>query len=429
MALYLKFLHFFITKQEYNMQEKALDKLLRYVKIDTRSEDGTGKFPSTDKQFDLANLLVKELKELGVTDVEITDKCYVYATIPGNTDYEVPAVGFVAHVDTSPDVSGENVKPQIIENYQGGDLVLPGDDSVVITVDENPSLNKCIGHTIVTSDGTTLLGSDDKSGVAAIMMLAQTLMNNPGFEHGPVKIGFTPDEEIGHGADHFDIERFGAEYAYTIDGDMPGELNKETFSANSAIIRCFGRDIHPGTAKDIMVNSMRALADIVTRMPKDMAPETTEGYQPYIHPYQFHGAVSESELKILLRDFQTSGLDVQKKMLEDIIAEVQPDYPKTKIELEIIEMYRNMHDKLEEQPHGLDYLWQAAERSGVKPYWNPIRGGTDGSRLTEMGLPTPNIYTGGQNFHSRTEWVSINALEKAVETVINLVQIWAEKSK
>lgn len=411
------------------MQEKVLDKLLRYVKIDTQSQDGTGEFPSTAKQFDLARLLVQELKSMGVEKVEIDDKCYVYAEIPSNVDYEVPAVGFVAHVDTAPDVSGAYVKPQIIENYQGGDIILPGDTSIVIREDENPGLKKCYGHKIVTTDGTTLLGSDDKSGCAAIMTFAETLINNPEIKHGPIKIGFTPDEEIGHGADYFDLKKYGADYAYTIDGDMPGELNKETFSANSAIIRCHGRDIHPGTAKDIMVNSMRALADIVTRLPKDMAPETTEGYEPYIHPYSFTGSVNKSELKILLRDFKTPGLDVQKKMLKDIINEVQALYPKTKIELEIIEMYRNMLDKLEEQPHGLDYLWEAAERTGTEPFWSPIRGGTDGSRLTEMGLPTPNIYTGGQNFHSRTEWVSINALELTVKTVVNLVQVWAEKSK
>ncbi len=410
------------------MAEKVLDRLLRYVKIDTRSEDGTGKTPSTDKQFELANLLVKELKNMGVQDVEITDKCYVYATIPSNVEFEVPAVGFVAHVDTSPEVPAENVNPQVIENYRGGDIVLPADNDVVIRVDENKPLNDCIGHTLVTTDGTTLLGSDDKSGVSAIMVLTETLMENPEIKHGPVRIAFTPDEEIGKGADHFDLDRFGAFYAYTIDGEMPGELNKETFSANSAIIRCYGRDIHPGSAKDIMVNSIRCMAEIITRLPKDMAPETTEGYEPYIHPYVLEGSVYKSELKILFRDFRTAGLDDQKKMVEKIIEDVQPHYPKTKIELEIIEMYRNMLDKLEENPVGLKYLWEAAERAGTNPYWNPIRGGTDGSRLTEMGLPTPNIYTGGQNFHSRTEWVSINALEKTVETVINLVQIWAEKS-
>lgn len=413
------------------MAEKVLDKFLRYAKIDTQSQDGQDTTPSTKKQFDLANLLVKELKEMGIKDAEIDDHCYVYATIPANIPNadKVPTIGFLAHVDTSPDVSGSNVKPQVIENYQGGDIKLPGDENYVITEAENPKLKNCIGHTIVTSDGTTLLGSDDKSGVACIMTLAEMLLNNDSIKHGNIRIAFTPDEEIGQGTKFFDIKKFGCDYAYTLDGELPGELNKETFSANSAIVRTYGRDIHPGNAKNIMVNSIRAMAEIITKMPKDMAPETTEGYEPYIHPHQLSGTVFKSELKILFRDFKTAGLDDQKKIMEDIIAEVQPKYKDTKIELEIIEMYRNMLDKLEQQPHGLEYLWQAAEKAGANPYWEPIRGGTDGSRLTEMGLPTPNIYTGGQNFHSRTEWMSVDALEIALETCKNLVQIWAEKSK
>ncbi|MFW5663357.1 MAG: peptidase T, partial [Bacteroidota bacterium] len=411
------------------MSESVLEKFIRYAKIDTQSEEGKDTTPSTKKQFDLANLLVKELKEMGVKDVEIDDHCYVMATIPSNVPTghpahgKVPAIGFIAHVDTSPDVSGKDVKPQVIEKYQGGDINLPK-EGIVIRESENPKLKDCIGHTIVTSDGSTLLGSDDKSGVAAIMKMAETLISNPDIIHGDVRIGFTPDEEIGQGTKYFDIEKFNCVYAYTLDGEMPGELNKETFSADSAIIRTYGRDIHPGNAKGIMINSIRAMAEIITKLPKDMAPETTEGYEPYIHPHNLTGSVSKSELKILFRDFKTEGLKEQKKIVEKIIDEVQPNYPDTKIELEIIEMYRNMLEKLEENPKGLDYLWEAAERSGTDPYWSPIRGGTDGSRLSEMGLPTPNIYTGGQNFHSRTEWVSVNALEKAVETVLNLVQIW-----
>ncbi|MGE5479110.1 MAG: peptidase T [Chloroflexota bacterium] len=410
------------------MAEKVLDKLLRYVKIDTQSSEKTADVtPSTEKQFDLARLLVDELKSIGVPQVELDEHCYVYATIPSNAGDDVPAIGFVAHVDTSPDVSGANVKPNVIERYAGGDIVLPGDSNVVIRESENPHLKECVGHTIVTSDGTTLLGSDDKSGCAAIMKIAETLMGDPTIKHGEIKIAFTPDEEIGQGTKFFNLDKFKCEYAYTLDGDMPGELNKETFSANAAVITTYGRDIHPGMAKDIMVNSLRAMADIVTRFPKDMAPETTDGYEPYIHPHSLEGGVSKSVLKILLRDFKTEGLDVQRKALEKIIEEVKPHYPKTNIELKIIEMYRNMYDKLTENPKGLDYLWEAAERAGVKPYWKPIRGGTDGSRLTEMGLPCPNIYTGGQNFHSRTEWVSINALETAVDTCMHLIEIWRDK--
>jgi tripeptide aminopeptidase len=415
--------------------EKALDRLLRYVEIDTQSKEGAETTPSTEKQFNLANLLVKELKAIGVKDVSIDEYCYVYASIPSNLPKthpvfgKVPAIGFLAHVDTSPDVSGENVKPQIVENYMGGDIILPGDENVVIRESENKGLAECLGHTIVTTDGTTLLGSDDKSGIAAIMVVAETLMKSKDILHGDVKIAFTPDEEIGYGTKFFDLAKFGAKFAYTLDGDLPGELNKETFSANSAIVHLTGRDIHPGTAKDIMVNSIRAAADIIARTPKDMAPETTEEYQPYIHPHVFDGTVGKTTIKFLFRDFDTNGLELQKKMLENIIKTVQPIHPKTKIELEIIEMYRNMREKLDENPLVLECLWEAAEKAGAKPYWKPIRGGTDGSRLTEMGLPTPNIFNGGQNFHSKTEWVSINALNVAIATVLNLIQIWVEKSK
>ena len=335
----------------------------------------------------------------------------------------------MAHVDTSPDSPGANIKPNIIENYQGGDIVLPGDPNKVIKVSENKNLERCIGHTIVTTDGTTLLGADNKAGVASIMTLAQTLMDDYSILHGEIKIGFTPDEEIGQGTKYFDIKKFGAQYAYTVDGDMPGELNKETFSANSAILHIYGRDIHPGTAKDIMVNSIKAMADVIIRLPKDMAPETTEKYQPYIHPHTVDGSVAKTTIKFLFRDFETKGLDKQKEIIEKIIEEVQPLHPKAKFELEIIEMYRNMRESLDKNPLVLECLWEAAERAGTNPYWEPIRGGTDGSRLTEMGLPTPNIYTGGQNFHSVTEWLSVDAMEKTVETLVNLVQIWVEKSK
>ena len=304
---------------------------------------------------------------------------------------------------------------------------MPGVISIVIKMSENPNLEKCIGHTIVTTDGTTLLGSDDKSGVASIMQLVQTLKEHPEIPHGNIRIGFTPDEEIGRGTSCFDLKKFNCEYAYTIDGDMPGELNKETFSADAATITITGRDIHPGSAKNIMINSVRIMGDILARLPKYMAPETTDGYKPFIHPIAAEGSVLKSQIKFILRDFKTEGLTLQKEILESIIAEVQAIYPKAKIELEIKTQYRNMYDSLAENPYGCDYLWEAAEKAGVNPYWSPIRGGTDGSKLTEMGLPTPNIYTGGQNFHSRTEWVSINALEKTVETLVNLVQIWANK--
>lgn len=415
------------------MAEKVIDRLLRYVKIDTQSDPESSTTPSTQKQFDLAKILVEELKAIGIKDVELDEHCYLFATIPSNIPDGHPAkgkvknIGFLAHLDTSPDVSGKDVKPQVIENYKGGDITLPN-ENVVIKMSENPNLQKCIGHTIVTTDGTTLLGSDDKSGIAAIMTFAETLMRNNNILHGDIRIGFTPDEEIGLGTKCFDLKKFNCHYAYTLDGDMPGELNKETFSADAAVINIKGRDIHPGMAKDIMVNSIRVMGEIIARLPKNMAPETTDGYNPFIHPHTVSGSVISSQIKFLLRDFKTEGLEVQKKILQDIIAEVQKLYPNANIELTTQFQYRNMLDSLNAAPHGLEYLWEAAVRAGVKPHWEPIRGGTDGSRLTEMGLPTPNVYTGGQNFHSRTEWVSINALEKAVETITHLAQIWIEKA-
>jgi len=387
------------------------------------------------KQFDLQRMLLDELKQLGITDAELDDNCYLMATIPSNLppDHKafgkVPTIGFLAHVDTSPDVSGANVNPQVIENYQGGDIVLLSDNSVVITMAENPNLNKCIGHTIVTTDGTTLLGSDDKSGITAIMQLIEILRDNSDILHGDIRICFTPDEEIGLGTRNFSIEKFGAKFAYTIDGDMPGELNKETFSADAAIIRAYGRDIHPGSAKDVMVNSIRAIADIIARMPRDMAPETTEEAQPFIHPHTLEGSIAKSEVKMLFRDFKTAGLAEQRKIMEDIIAEVQQLHPKTKIEMEIKVQYRNMLDSLEKCPEVLDNLWEAANRAGVEPFWKPILGGTDGSRLTEMGLPTPNIFTGGQNFHSRNEWVSLDALQKSVKTLVEICKVYVEKAE
>ncbi|MEK9138542.1 MAG: peptidase T, partial [Bacteroidota bacterium] len=308
--------------------------------------------------------------------------------------------------------------------------VLPADPSVVLKVSENPELAHNVGKTIVTTDGATLLGADDKAGLAIIMTAMQNLVDNPSFLHGDIRVAFTPDEEIGAGTKYFDIKKFGAQFAYTVDGDTPGELNKETFSADLATITVHGRNIHPGSAKNIMVNSIRAMADIIARMPKDnTSPETTEGYQPYIHPHHLDGEEAKTTLKILLRDFETPGLDVLKKKLEAIISEVQPLHPKAKIEISILNQYRNMRDYMGNDPRVLDCMFEATKRAGLEPKWVPIRGGTDGSRLTEKGLPTPNIFTGGQNYHGKTEWLSVYGMEKSVETVVNLVQVWVEKCR
>ena len=410
--------------------KNVIERFISYAKIDTKSDPNSNTNPSTLKQFDLSKKLKQELEAMGYQP-ELTENCYLYcnikANLPENSNKNIPKIGFVAHVDTAPDRSGTNVNPQIIENYQGGDIALLH-NGFVIRYDENVALKDCIGHTIITTDGTTLLGSDDKSGVTAIMELAKYYAENPHIYHGEIGICFTPDEEIGRGADLFDIKRFACEYAYTIDGEMPGEINKETFTADHAWIRAYGREIHPGSAKDIMVNSSRVIARAIELLPKDQAPETTEGYQPYIHPHHSTGTVGYSELMILLRTFNDEDLKTQHKLLESIVNQLQTEFPKAKIELEIKKIYRNMLDKLKENPKGCDYLFEAAERAGVNPEWKPIRGGTDGSRLTEMGLPCPNIFTGGQNFHSETEWLSVNSLMKTIETMKNLVQVWYSKT-
>jgi tripeptide aminopeptidase len=413
--------------------ESALDRFLRYAKIDTQSKEDAETYPSTEKQLVLLNLLTKELHDLEVKSAAIDSHGYVTATIPSNLPAshraagKVPAVGFIAHVDTSPSASGEHVKPQVL-TYTGGDLVLPGDPSVVIRVSENPDLERNLGKTIVTSDGTTLLGADDKAGVAIIMTMAQTLMSRPELLHGDIKIGFTPDEEVGTGTKYFDIKKFGAKFAYTVDGDTPGELNRETFSANLAVISAYGRNIHPGTAKGIMVNSIRAMADVIVRLPRDISPESTEGYEPYIHPHVLEGEEARTTLKLLLRDFNTPGLEVLKQTLEQIIRDVQPLHPKARLELKIIEQYRNMKDYMGNDLRLLDYLWEATKRAGLEPRWVPIRGGTDGSRLTERGLPTPNIFTGGHNYHGPTEWLEVEGMNTSAETLVHLAQIWAEQS-
>ena len=408
--------------------ETVLDRFLRYVRVDTRSKEDSESYPSTAKQLDLLKLLAKELKELGVPQVNMDEYGYVMATIPSNVKKSVPVIGLIAHVDTSPEVTGANVKPQIIEEYKGGDIVLPGDPNIVIKESENPSLKLALGKSIVTTDGTTLLGADDKAGVAAVMTAVQELMTDQKIRHGEVKIGFTPDEEVEAGTKYFDIGKFGAQFAYTVDGDTPGELNKETFSANLCLITVQGRDIHPGSAKNVMVNSVRVVSEIIARLPKNISPETTDGYQPYIHPYVLEGGVGKSSVKILFRDFRTEGLAELKKIVDGVVAEVRSMFPNAKIDVKVTEQYRNMREGVEKDTRVADYLFEGAKRAGLEPEWKPIRGGTDGSRLTENGLPTPNIFTGGANFHGRMEWVNVWGMEKAVETVLNTLQIWVEKS-
>jgi tripeptide aminopeptidase len=410
-------------------RETALDRFLRYAKIDTQSAEDQETVPSTRKQFNLANLLVKELKEIGAENVRVSEFGIVYASVTGNLadNSKAPVVGFIAHMDTSPAVSGENVNPIIHKNYQGGDIVLPKDPTQVLTVAKNPELKDLIGDDIITADGTTLLGSDDKSGVAEIMTMIDTLKQDPQIKHGTLAIAFTPDEEVGTGVEKFDVKGFGARFAYTVDGETLGEISNETWSARTATITFKGKSTHPGTAKGIMVNAMYAAGDYLSRFPKDMLPETTDDRVGFVHPYAGVIDVEESSVKILLRDFELSGLDAKEKVLRDMVTQTQAKFPEVKIAIEVKEDYKNMKEVLKDYPELTDNAIEAARRAGVKAFIKPIRGGTDGSRLTFQGLPTPNLFTGGGNFHGKLEFNSRRGLEKTTETLINLAQIFAEK--
>jgi tripeptide aminopeptidase len=410
--------------------EPVMDRFLRYVKIDTQSQEDQTTTPSTRKQLNLANLLAKELTALGAENVRVSEFGIVYATVPGNLadNSKVPVVGFIAHMDTSPAVSGENVNAIIHKNYQGGDITLPKEPTQVITVEKNPVLQSLIGTDIITADGTTLLGSDDKSGCAEIMTMIDILRQNPQLKHGTLAIAFTPDEEVGGGIEKFDVKSFGAKVAYTVDGEELGEISDETWSARTATVTFQGKSTHPGTAKGIMINAMYAIADYLNRFPHDMLPETTEGRVGFVHPYAGVIDVESSNLKILLRDFDMSGLDAKEKLLRDMVAQTAAKYKDVKITIDVKENYKNMKEVLKNYPELTANAMEAAKRAGLKPFLKPIRGGTDGSNLTFRGLPTPNLFTGGGNFHGKLEFNSRKGLEKSTETLVNLVQIFAEKS-
>ncbi len=408
-------------------RESVVDRFLRYVAIDTQSEEGGSATPSTVKQWTLARLLEEELKALGTASVRTSEYCMVYASIPASAPglSGVPTVGFIAHLDTSPAVSGANVHPVIHAHYQGGDIVLPRGDSPVLTVEQNPVLRTMIGDDIITADGTTLLGSDDKSGIAAIMTLVDTLARNPQLEHGPIAVAFTPDEEIGTGIEKFDVGEFGARFAYTVDGSALGGISDETWSARLAIITFRGKSAHPGTAKGLMVNSIYGFAHFLSRMPADMLPETTEGRIGFVHPYLGTADVEESSVKVLLRDFETDGLEAKERLLRDLVAETERQYPGLTVRMEVRDNYRNMKEVLRDHPQLVEHAMEAARRAGLEPFNEPIRGGTDGSKLTFRGLPCPNIFTGGHNFHGKLEFNSRRGLEKTTETLVHLVQIYA----
>ena len=407
----------------------VLERFLRYVRIDTQSDPESPTTPSTEKQKDLGRLLAQELRDLGITDAHLDEHGYVYATLPANTDKKVPVVCFCSHMDTSPDCSGKDVKPQIVKNYQGGDIVLPADSSQVIRASEHPALAHQIGHDIVTTDGTTLLGADNKAGVAEIMDAVQVLLANPQIKHGPIKILFTPDEEIGRGVDKVDLKKLDADAAYTIDGESAGSIEDESFSADSATIHIQGVSAHPGMAKGKMEHAIKIAARIVDALPQDtLTPETTEGREGFLHPVGIEGALEEATLHYIVRDFAVAGLKDKEALLERTVRDVMKDFPRSSYRIEVREQYRNMKEVVDRRPEIVDHAMEAIRRAGLKPERGSIRGGTDGSRLSFMGLPCPNIFAGEHAFHSRLEWVSVQDMEAAVRTIVHLAAIWEERA-
>lgn len=408
----------------------VLARFLRYVTYDTQSREDAASYPSTPGQLVLLRDLAAELRAMGMADAAIDEYGYVMATIPATTSKaDVPVIGFIAHVDTSPEMSGAGVKPLVHRAYDGRDLVLPDDSEAVLRVADMPYLGECLGHDIVTASGSTLLGADNKSGVAEIMTAAEWLMAHPEIPHGAIRIGFTPDEEVGHGTKHFDVARFGARYAYTMDGGARGELEYESFSADAITITFRGFNTHPGYATGQMVNAIKLAARFIERLPADrLSPETTSGREGFVHPYVVDAAVDRTSVKLLVRDFQTPGLAEKEAWLKSLAAEVVAGVPGAAFEAVVEESYRNMREVIDQHPQIVDYAREAIMRVGVPVRERPIRGGTDGSRLSFMGLPTPNIFAGEQNFHSRLEWVSVQDMEKAVEVIVELARVWEEKA-
>jgi tripeptide aminopeptidase len=408
----------------------CVERFLRYVTFDTQSTETSETYPSTAKQLDLLRHLVEELRTLGLSDAEIDDHGYVMATIPATTSKSgVPVIGFIAHVDTSPEMSGAGVKPIVHRKYQGQDLVLPDDPSAVLRAADNPYLRERIGDDIITASGTTLLGADNKSGVAEIMAAAEYLMAHPEIPHGTIRVGFTPDEEVGAGTKYFDVAKFGAKYAYTMDGGARGEMEYESFSADAMTITFQGFNTHPGFGKGKLINSIKIAADFITRLPPDsLSPETTDDYEGYVHPYVVNASVEKTSVKLLIRDFKTPGLQEKEDFLERLARETVADWPGSSFEAKVEESYRNMREVLDHHPDVVENAREAIRRAGIEPRSKAIRGGTDGSKLSFMGLPTPNIFAGEQNFHSRLEWVSAQDMGKAVEVIVHLCQVWEERA-
>ncbi len=412
-----------------NINHTVVDRFLKYVKIDTQSDPNSNTFPSTEKQKDLAKVLVEELHELGLSDAYMNKDGYVFATIPSNSSKKVPTICFCSHMDTSPDSSGKDVKPIIHKNYDGSDLVLPDDNEQVIRMSDHPKLKMQLGNDVITASGTTLLGADNKAGLAEIMDAAHHLVNNPQIKHGPIRILFTPDEEIGRGVNELDMKELGADFGYTVDGEQRGSLEDETFSADGVEITIHGVSIHPGFAKGKLESAIKAAGEILAKLPKDrLSPETTEGKQGFIHPVQMGGIVEKASISFIIRDFTDEKLEEHENILRNIMDEVMKGYPNSRAEFKVTEQYRNMKKVLDKHPQVVENALKAIKRAGLEPKQSSIRGGTDGSRLSFMGLPCPNIFAGEHAFHSKHEWVSVQDMEKAVETIVHLCSIWEETS-
>jgi tripeptide aminopeptidase len=409
----------------------VLERFLRYVRVDTRSDESSTTVPSTATQLVFQRQLVDELKGLGLADAALDEHGYVMATIPATTaKTSVPAIGFIAHVDTSPEMSGSNVVPIVHARYDGRDIPLPDDPAAVLRLADNPALRAQIGHDIVTASGRTLLGADDKAGVAEIVSAAEYLMAHPEVPHGIVRLAFTPDEEIGRGAAHFDVVRFGCRCAYTLDGGTRGEVESESFSADAMTLTFEGFNTHPGYARNRMVNAIKVAADFIHHLPSDhLSPETTDGYEGFVHPYLQQSGVDRTIVRLIVRDFRTEGLKEKEAIIERLAREAAARHAGARVEMTVEEQYRNMKAVLDQYPEVVDHAYEAVRRAGVEVRATPIRGGTDGSKLSFMGLPTPNLFAGEHNFHSRLEWVSRQDMEKAVDVIVWLCRIWEERSR
>lgn len=406
----------------------CVNRFLEYVKYDTQSDEESTSFPSSAKQLILSKDLAAELKALGLQDAVLDEHGYVMATLPANTDKKVPVIGFIAHVDTSPAVSGENVITMIHKNYQGGDITLPKDGQV-IRAEDNPDLKNMFGYDIITSDGSTLLGADNKCGVAEIVDAINYLLTHPEVKHGTIKVCFTPDEEVGRGTEKFDVKKFGADFAYTVDGQTRGEVEIETFSADALVITFQGKNIHPGYAKGKMINAIRVASRFLEALPKNtLSPETTEGREGYVHCYSTTGTEEQTVLKFIIRDFEADKLKEYETLLINLAEATIKEFPGARVTHQVIEQYRNMRYILDQHPQVAQYAFEAMEQLGMKPILSPIRGGTDGSRLSYMGLPTPNIFAGEHSFHSKTEWVSVQDMEMAVRLIVTIAKVWEAKA-